>query len=74
MVKFYGNNSEMVFDSNRKWVLCKFSKGELTTTDKYVIGRLKELGYKCDEEAKPEVKAEVKTVTKTNTKTKAKGR
>ena len=70
MVKFYGNNSEWVFDSNRNCMLCKFSKGELTTTDKYVIERLKELGYKCDEE----VKSEVKTETKATAKTKVKGR
>ena len=70
MVKFYGNNSEWVFDSNRKCLLCKFSKGELTTTDKYVIERLKELGYKCEDEVKPQPKVE----TKTNTKTKTKGR
>ena len=70
MVKFYGNNSEMVFDSNRKCVLCKFSKGELTTTDKYIIERLKELGFKYEEEVKPQPKVE----TKTNAKPKAKGR
>lgn len=72
MVKFYGNNSEYVFDSNRKCLLCKFSKGELTTTDKYVIERLKELGYKYEEEVKPQPKTE--TVAPTKPKTKAKGR
>ena len=72
MVKFYGNNSEYVFDSNRNCLLCKFSKGELTTTNKYVIERLKELGYKCEEEVKPQPKTE--TVAPTKPKTKAKGR
>ena len=71
MVKFYGNNSEYVFDSNRNCLLCKFSKGELTTTNKYVIERLKELGYKCEEEPKAQPKTETKATT---TKTKAKGR
>lgn len=74
MVKFYGNNSEIVFDSNRGCVLCKFSKGELTTTDDYIIGRLKELGYKYDEEVKPQPKVETKATVKPNTKTKTKGR
>ena len=72
MVKFYGNNSEYVFDSNRNCLLCKFSKGELTTTNKYVIERLKELGYKCEEEVKPQPKTE--TAAPTKPKTKAKGR
>lgn len=72
MVKFYGNNSEWVFDNNRKCLLCKFSNGELTTTDKYVIERLKELGYKCEEEVKPQPKTETEVPTKP--KTKAKGR
>lgn len=67
MVKFYGNNSEYVFDSNRNCLLCKFSKGELTTTNKYVIERLKALGYKYEEETP-------KTETKVTAKTKAKGR
>lgn len=49
MAKFYGMNNEVVFDSNRDCVLCKFSKGELTTTDKYIIDRLTELGYKREE-------------------------
>lgn len=72
MVKFYGNNSEYVFDNNRNCLLCKFSKGELTTTDKYVIERLKELGYKCEEEVKPQPKTE--TVAPVKPKTKAKGK
>lgn len=72
MVKFYGNNSEWVFDNNRKCLLCKFSNGELTTTDKYVIERLKELGYKCEEEIKPQPKVETEAPVKP--KTKAKGR
>lgn len=72
MVKFYGNNSEYVFDSNRNCLLCKFSKGELTTTNKYVIERLKELGYKYEEEVKTPPKTETKATTKP--KTKAKGR
>ena len=72
MVKFYGNNSEYVFDSNRNCLLCKFSKGELTTTDKYVIERLKELGFKYEEEVKTPPKTE--TVAPTKPKTKAKGR
>ena len=72
MVKFYGNNSEYVFDNNRKCLLCKFSKGELTTTNKYVIERLKELGYKYEEEVKPQPKTE--TTAPTKPKTKAKGR
>lgn len=72
MVKFYGNNSEIVFDGNRDCVLCKFSNGELTTTDKYVIERLKEIGYKYEEEVKPQPKTE--TITPTKPKTKAKGR
>lgn len=67
MAKFYGNNSEIVFDSNRDCVLCKFSNGELTTTDKYVIGRLRELGFK---EEVVEVKTETKSETKPKTKTK----
>mgnify|MGYP003298849327 CR=1 FL=1 len=70
MVKFYGNNSEIVFDSNRNSLLCKFSNGELTTTDKYVIERLKELGFKYEEE----VKSQPKTETKATTKPKTKGR
>ena len=74
MVKFYGNNSEYVFDSNRNCLLCKFSKGELTTTNKYVIERLKELGYKCEEEVKPQPKTETEATEKPKTKTKAKGR
>lgn len=53
MAKFYGMNNEVVFDSNRDCVLCKFSKGELTTTNKYIIERLTELGYKREEPAKP---------------------
>ena len=72
MVKFYGKNSEWVFDSNRNCMLGKFSKGELTTTDKYVIERLKELGYKCEEEVKPQPKTETEATAKP--KTKAKGR
>lgn len=74
MVKFYGNNSEYVFDSNRNCVLCKFSKGELTTTNKYVIERLKELGYKYEEEVKPQPKTETVAPTKSKTNAKAKGR
>lgn len=70
MVKFYGNNSEWVFDSKRGCLLCKFSNGELTTTNKYVIERLKEMGYKCEEEVKTSPNAE----TKSTTKTKAKGK
>ena len=70
MVKFYGNNSEWVFDSKRGCLLCKFSNGELTTNNKYVIERLKELGYKFEEE----VKTPPKTETKTTTKPKAKGK
>lgn len=70
MVKFYGNNSEYVFDNNRNCLLCKFSKGELTTTNKYVIERLKALGYKYEEETKEPPKTE----TKATAKTKAKGR
>lgn len=70
MVKFYGNNSEWVFDNNRKSLLCKFSNGELTTTDKYVIERLKELGYKCEEEVKPQPKTETTATAKPKTKTK----
>lgn len=65
MVKFYGNNSEYVFDSNRNCLLCKFSKGELTTTNKYVIERLKQLGYKYEEEVKTETEATTKPKTKT---------
>ena len=72
MVKFYGNNSEYVFDSNRNCLLCKFSKGELTTTNKYVIERLKELGYKYEEEVKTPPKTETTATAKP--KTKAKGR
>lgn len=72
MVKFYGNNSEYVFDSNRNCLLCKFSKGELTTTNKYVIERLKELGYKCEEDVTPKPKTETTATAKP--KTKAKGR
>lgn len=72
MVKFYGNNSEYVFDNNRNCLLCKFSKGELTTTDKYVIERLKALGYKCDEEVKTPQKTETDADTKPKTKTKGK--
>ena len=72
MVKFYGNNSEIVFDSNRNCLLCKFSNGELTTTDKYVIERLKELGFKYEEEVKTPPKTETEAPTKP--KTKAKGR
>lgn len=72
MVKFYGNNSEIVFDSNRNCLLCKFSNGELTTTDKYVIERLKELGFKYEEEVKTPPKNETEAPTKP--KTKAKGR
>ena len=72
MVKFYGNNSEWVFDSNRGRLLCKFSNGELTTTDKYVIERLKELGYKCEEEVKSQPTTETKPSAKA--KPKAKGR
>ena len=72
MVKFYGNNSEYVFDGNRNCLLCKFSDGELTTTNEYVIKRLKELGYKCDEEVQTKPKTE--TVTPTKPKTKTKGR
>lgn len=74
MAKFKGNNSEWVFDSNRNCMLCKFSKGELTTTDEYVIKRLKELGFKEITE-KVETKVEepvapVKPATKTRTKVK----
>lgn len=72
MVKFYGNNSEIVFDSNRGCELCKFSNGELTTTNKYVIERLKEMGFKYEEEVKTPPKEETKP--KTNAKTKTKGR
>ena len=72
MVKFYGNNSEYVFDGNRNCLLCKFSNGELTTTDKYVIERLKELGFKYEEEVKPQPKTETTATVKP--KTKAKGR
>lgn len=72
MVKFYGNNSEIIFDNKRGCVLCKFSNGELTTTDKYVIERLKELGFKYEEEVKPQPKTETTTTVKP--KTKAKGR
>ena len=70
MAKFKGNNSELVFDSNRNGVLCKFSKGELTTTDEYVIKRLKELGFKEMTEPKQEPVAPVKSATKTRTKVK----
>lgn len=72
MVKFYGNNSEYVFDNNRNCLLCKFSKGELTTTDKYVIERLKELGYKYEEEVKPQPKTETEAPAKPKTKAKGK--
>ena len=72
MVKFYGNNSEYVFDGNRNCLLCKFSDGELTTTNEYVIQRLKELGYKCDEVVQTKPKTE--TVAPTKPKTKTKGR
>lgn len=67
MVKFYGNNSEYVFDSKRRCLLCKFSKGELITKDKYIIERLKELGYKFEDEVKP---TNGETKTKENAKTK----
>ena len=67
MAKFKGNNSEWVFDSNRNCMLCKFSNGELTTTDEYVIKRLKELGFK---EIVEEPKEPVKPATKTRTKVK----
>ena len=70
MAKFKGNNSEWVFDSNRNCMLCKFSKGELTTTDEYVIKRLKELGFKEITEVKEEPVAPVKQATKTRTKAK----
>ena len=74
MAKFKGNNSEWVFDSNRNCMLCKFSKGELTTTDEYVIKRLKELGFKEITETKvvetKEPVAPVKSTTKTRTKAK----
>ena len=69
MAKFKGNNSEWVFDNNRKCMLCKFSNGELTTTDEYVIKRLKELGFKEITEVKEPV-APVKPTTKTRTKVK----
>ena len=72
MVKFYGNNSEIIFDNKRGCPLCKFSNGEFTTTDKYVIERLKELGFKFDEGVKTESKTE--TAANVKTKTKAKGR
>lgn len=65
MTKFYGNNSEFVFDSKRNCLLCKFSNGELTTTNKYVIERLRELGYKEEVQPKTEAKS---TKTKTNSK------
>ena len=71
MAKFKGNNSELVFDSNRNGVLCKFSKGELTTTDEYVIKRLKELGFEeCSTVKIVESKEPVKPTTKTRTKVK----
>lgn len=60
MAKFYGNNSEFVFDSKRNGLLCKFSKGELITTNKYVIERLRELGYKKEVQPKVESKAKTK--------------
>lgn len=68
MAKFYGINNEFVFDSKRDCLLCKFSNGELTTTNKYVIERLRELGYKEEVRPKAEVQAESKTKTKTNSK------
>ena len=73
MVKFYGNNSEIIFDGKRGCVLCKFSNGELTTTDKYVIERLKELGFKYDEpkkETSNETSNETSSVKTTKTRTK----
>lgn len=70
MVKFYGNNSEWVFDNKRGCLLCKFSKGELTTTDEYVIERLTEMGYKREEEAKNEPTQKTTTTTKKTTKVK----
>lgn len=70
MAKFKGNNSEWVFDSNRNCMLCKFSHGELTTTDEYVIKRLKELGFKEITEKVEEPVAPVKPATKTRTKVK----
>ena len=70
MAKFKGNNSEWVFDSNRNCMLCKFSHGELTTTDEYVIKRLKELGFKEITEKVEEPVTPVKPATKTRAKAK----
>jgi hypothetical protein len=59
-MKFYGNG--IVWDSTKNKELCKFDKGILETKDSYIINRLKELDYECDEviEVKEEVKTKVK--------------
>lgn len=46
-MKFYGKGVVWNPDTNKP--LCRFVKGELETTDKYVIDRLIERGYRHEQ-------------------------
>jgi len=50
MFTFYGNG--LVWDKDKKKVLCKFNDGILKTSDSYIIGKLKELNYEFNEAKK----------------------
>lgn len=60
-MKFYGNG--IVWDGDNNKVLCKFLNGEIETSDKHIIDKLTEKGYKCD------VVKEAIAVTPTSAKT-----
>ena len=45
-MKFYGNGT--VWDKSKDKALCKFEKGILETTDKYISDKLIELKYRCE--------------------------
>ena len=47
-MKFYGNG--IVWDKSKNKALCTFKDGQLDTEDVYIIEKLKESGYKFDQE------------------------